>query len=220
MRAPSLPRSRMETTPHLETAAFTGLIDLAAERVGGKALVASDEFFAAKENLLKASRGVFIPERYTDQGKWMDGWETRRKREPGHDWCIVKLGLPGIILGVDIDTNHFLGNHPSYASIEALAAEDRPSAEELSAGAAWTEILCRSPLRPGSQNLFSVTSSNRWTHVKLHIYPDGGVARLRVYGRVLPDWSRIKAGEIVDLAAVENGGLVVATSGTLFGATQ
>ena len=117
----------MEPTPHLEPAAFAGLADLAAERLGGKALIASDEFFAEKENLLKPGRGVFVPDQYTDRGKWMDGWETRRKRTPGHDWCIVRLGLPGVIRGIDIDTSHFLGNHPTYASIEVCNLRDRKS---------------------------------------------------------------------------------------------
>src|SRR5437764_15496919 len=97
-----------------------GLVDLAAERLGGKALVANDEFFAEKENLLKPGRGVFIADKYTDRGKWMDGWETRRRRTPGHDWCVVQLGLRGIIKQVDIDTNHFLGNHPPFASLDAI----------------------------------------------------------------------------------------------------
>src|SRR6476660_7345158 len=102
-----------------ESPAFTQLTDLAAERLGGKVLFATDDFFAEKENLVKPGRGVFIPDKYTDRGKWMDGWESRRKRVPGHDWCIVRLGLPGVVRGVDIDTNHFLGNHPPPASLDA-----------------------------------------------------------------------------------------------------
>jgi allantoicase len=212
-----------------ETAAiFPGLVDLAAERVGGKALIASDEFFAAKENLLKPGRGVFIPDKYTDRGKWMDGWESRRKRPPegrpgtpGHDWCIIKLGLAGAIRGVDIDTNHFLGNNPAYASIEACSASASASTQSLASGAMkWTEILPKSPLKPGSQNLVPVLSADRWTHVRLNIYPDGGVARLRVYGNVLPDWSKVKKNQLIDLAAVENGGLAVAASDMFFGSKE
>src|SRR6187549_273103 len=112
---------------------FTKLTDLAAERLGGKTLLCSDDFFAEKENLLKPGRGVFIPDRYTDRGKWMDGWESRRKRTPGHDWCVIRLGLPGTIAGFDIDTNHFLGNHPAYASIEACIAERDAKPEALTA---------------------------------------------------------------------------------------
>src|SRR6266513_1172191 len=98
-----------------------GLVDLASARVGGTALLANDEFFAEKENLLKPGRGIFIPDKYTDRGKWMDGWETRRRRTPGNDWCVVQLGLRGIIKHVDIDTNHFLGNHPPFASLDAVS---------------------------------------------------------------------------------------------------
>src|SRR4051794_1485062 len=166
-----------------------GLVDLAAARVGGQALIANDEFFAGKENLLKPGRGVFIPDKYTEQGKWMDGWETRRRRTPGHDWCVVQLGLRGIVRQVDIDTNHFLGNHPPFASLEAACLADGDVAS-----ASWTEILPKSPLNPGSQNLFDIASADTWTHLRLNIFPDGGVARLRVYGVVVPDWTRVKPG--------------------------
>src|SRR5436190_7443014 len=101
-----------------------GLVDLASERVGGVALIANDEFFAEKENLLKPGRGIFIPDKYTDRGKWMDGWESRRKRTSGHDWCIIKLATSGKIQGVDIDTNFFLGNHPPHASIDAARLDE------------------------------------------------------------------------------------------------
>ena len=136
-----------------------GLVDLAAERVGGKALVANDEFFAEKENLLRPGRGVFIADKYTDRGKWMDGWETRRRRTPGHDWCVIQLGLRGIIKQVDIDTNHFLGNHPPFASLDALCLTNSFPAETPAVDALpWTEILAKSPLKPGSQNLFAIAS--------------------------------------------------------------
>src|SRR5262249_16944389 len=102
-----------------DAAAFTGTIDLASQRIGAKVLYANDEFFAEKENLIKPGRGIFIVDKYTDRGKWMDGWESRRKRVPGHDWCVLKLGIPGQIHGVDIDTIHFTGNNPAYASVDA-----------------------------------------------------------------------------------------------------
>jgi allantoicase len=112
-------------------ASFNGLVDLAAAAIGGEALSTNDEFFAERQNLLKPGRGVFIPDAYTDRGKWMDGWESRRKRGPGHDWCIIKLGVPGRIRALDIDTNHFLGNHPPFASVEALNASPDTPAELL-----------------------------------------------------------------------------------------
>ena len=196
-----------------------GLIDLAAERVGGRAMLASDEFFAEKENLLKPGRGTSIPDKYTDRGKWMDGWESRRKRTPGNDWCIVKLGFPGMIKAVDVDTNHFLGNHPPLASMDATA--DEVSLPLLVNDASrWTEVLPKSPLIAGSQNVFMINNDKRWTHVRLNIYPDGGVARLRVYGTVVPDWNKHRRGDLIDLATVENGGVVVAASDMYFGAVQ
>jgi allantoicase len=195
-----------------------GLVDLASARVGGVALFANDEFFAEKENLLKPGRGIFIPDKYTDRGKWMDGWESRRRRTPGNDWCVVQLGLRGIIKQVDIDTNHFLGNHPPLASLDALSIStafpnDLASVETLP----WQPVLVQSPLNPSSQNLFTVIRDEAWTHVRLNIFPDGGVARLRVYGIVVPDWSNVKPGELVDLAAVENGGVPLACSDMFFG---
>jgi len=203
------------------TPIFSGLIDLASERLGGKALVANDEFFAPKENLLRPGRGIFIPDKFTDRGKWMDGWETRRRRTPGHDWTIIKLGLAGIIKGIDIDTNHFLGNNPSYASIEACALPESNSVQKLmSANTKWTEILTKSPLKPGSQNLFPVSNGERWTYIRFNIYPDGGVARLRIYGEVMPDWVKVKKNQVVDLAAIEHGGVVVAASDMFFGSKE
>ena len=198
---------------------FTELIDLAAERLGGAVLVANDEFFAAKENLLKASAPIFIEGKYTELGKWMDGWETRRRRTPGFDWCIIRLGLPGIIRGVVVDTSHFKGNYPEQCSIEACTADGQPDAEELTRDSVqWTEILPQSQLKGDSQQSFGIQNDQRFTHLRLKIFPDGGVARLRAYGEVVPDWNRAKndGGEF-DLAAIENGGLVLTCSDMFFG---
>lgn len=198
---------------------FTELIDLAAEKLGGAVLSASDEFFAPKENLLKASTPIFIEGKYTDLGKWMDGWETRRRRTPGFDWCIVRLGLPGIIRGVLVDTSHFKGNYPEQCSLEACSVEGLPESEDLvSESVRWAEILPVSALNGDSQNPFAVQSEDRFTHLRFKIFPDGGVARLRVFGEVVPDWERLKrtAGES-DLVAVENGGLVLSCSDMFFG---
>lgn len=204
-----------------EAAAFAGLTDLAQEKLGGTALVASDEFFAEKENLLKPGRGIFLPDKYTPRGKWMDGWESRRKRTPGYDWCIIKLGLPGVIKGVDIDTNHFLGNAPAYASVDACEVNEELAADStVSKDIEWSEIVPKSPLRPGSQNLFSTAVSRRWTHVRLNIYPDGGVARFRVYGNVAPDWDSLKKADKFDLAFIGNGGTVVACNDMFFGSME
>ena len=180
--------------------------DLASERIGGQVLYATDDFFAEKENLIKEGRGIFIADKYTERGKWMDGWESRRKRTSGHDWAIVKLGAHGIIKGFDIDTNHFLGNHPPFASVEAINLsedlQDWRQADDLN----WTEVLPKSPLNPGSQHFFEIDSDTIYTHLRLHIYPDGGVARFRVYGEVYKDWTSVKEDELIDLALVNNCG--------------
>lgn len=198
---------------------FTELVDLASEKLGGAVLVANDDFFAPKENLLKPQAPIFIEDKYTDLGKWMDGWESRRRRTPGFDWCIIRLGAPGIIRGVVVDTSFFRGNYPEHCSLEACALPGLPTAEELTSDSIqWAEILPQSPLSGDTQNPFPVESEQRFTHLRFKIYPDGGVARLRVYGEVVPDWDRLKRiGGDIDLAAVENGGLVLACSDMFFG---
>src|SRR5437879_3857420 len=198
-----------------------GLIDLAAARLGGNALLASDEFFAPKSNLLEPGRGVFIEGRYTKRGKWMDGWETRRRRGPGYDWCIIRLGAPGVIRALTVDTNHFRGNHPAECSLDAVDLAGAPTARRLHALAgAWWERLPRAPLAGHTENDFSIRGDARATHVRLNIYPDGGVARLRVWGEARPDWRRITAARRgagpIDLVAVEHGGLPLATSDQFF----
>jgi allantoicase len=194
--------------------AFTKMTDLAAERLGGKALACSDDFFAEKENLLKPGRGIFIADKYTERGKWMDGWESRRKRVPGHDWCIVQLATAGKIFGVDIDTNHFLGNHPPFASLEAACINDATNIDfdEIK----WMEILPKSPLNPGSQHFFEVSDYSIYTHLKLHIYPDGGVARLKVYGEVHTNWNLVSTSALIDLAAATNGAKAVLCNDMFF----
>ena len=206
-------------------ATFIGLVDLAAEGLGGRAVDASDEFFAAAQSLVKPGRAVFIEGKYTDRGKWMDGWESRRKREPGHDWCILALGVPGRVLGFDVDTQHFVGNAPSFVSIDGLRARPDAPLEELvrSHGA---ELLRQAAVRPDAQNLFAAIAGEPVTHVRLRIFPDGGVARFRVFGEVKPAWdegpfddetrARVAAGS-VDLAAVKNGGRALACSDAFFG---
>ncbi len=197
---------------------FTEYIDLAAERLGGRVLAANDEFFAPKENLLKAAAPVWIADKYTGVGKWMDGWETRRRRSPGYDWCLVKLGLPGIIHGVVVDTAHFKGNYPESCELEACAVDGSPDVSQLDNPATkWSTLLPKSPLSGDTLNLFPVTLPGRVTHLRFKIFPDGGVARLRTHGEVDPDWTALDRGGDVDLAAVENGGWVIVSSDMFFG---
>ena len=201
----------------LSTPPFTSLADLASARVGGRATATNDDFFAPKANLVKPEPAVFIPDKYTTRGKWMDGWESRRRRVPGHDWCIVELGTRGIVHGVNVDTSHFTGNYPSHCSIEALdmPAGVKPALHAVE-GAPWTTLLDKTTLRGNGDNLFTIADRRPWTHLRLSIYPDGGVARLRVYGEVAVDWS--KAGKrMIDLALITNGGLFLAASDLHYG---
>ncbi|MBS1941246.1 MAG: allantoicase [Bacteroidetes bacterium] len=214
------------------TPAFTHLINLAAERFGAKVLWCTDDFFAEKENLIKAENPVFIPEKFTERGKWMDGWESRRKRSEGHDMAILQLGAAGVIRGFDVDTSHFLGNQPEYCTIEACYAPDGDWEK-----AAWVEVLGKTVLQPGAHHFVEAvgssqlpvvgrgdrqpdnqqpTTDNLFTHVKLHIYPDGGVARFRVYGEVQRDWRTVTPGELVDLAAAQNGALAIQCNDMFF----
>jgi allantoicase len=203
---------------------FLQLADLASERLGGEVLAANDEFFAPKENLLKPSKPIFIQGKYTPRGKWMDGWETRRRRTPGFDWCIIRLGLPGVIRGVVVDTSHFKGNFPSHFSLEACDLGAAPpyknEKNRLEASATrWDELLPQTALAGDSENPFPVNNPGRFTHVRLKIHPDGGVARLRVHGEAVPEKARVSRGEF-DLVAVENGGHLVTSSDQFFGAPQ
>jgi len=199
---------------------FTALADLASARVGARAVAANDEFFAPKSNLVKPEPAIFVPGKFTARGKWMDGWETRRRRIPGHDWCVVVLGMRGVIRGVNVDTKHFSGNHPSHCSIEALDSVRQPTPALCAAdGQPWVTLLAKSPLRGDSDNFLQVTDSRPWTHVRLNIFPDGGVARLRVYGDVSVDWLRMsRRRSPIEFASITNGGLVIAASDMHFGA--
>ncbi|MSQ02965.1 MAG: allantoicase [Myxococcales bacterium] len=193
-------------------ALFTGLVDLASAPLGGVVLSCSDDFFAAASCLLRPEPARFDPSTYTDRGKEMDGWESRRKRVPGHDWCIVRLGVPGRVRAVDIDTAHFLGNHGPFASLDACEAPADTTPEALRDSTPWTNLVAETPMKRGSSNVQAVRSDRMWTHVRLNMVPDGGIARLRVYGEPAP-----AAGSAeVDLAAIESGGVPLVASDSFF----
>ncbi|WP_197361935.1 allantoicase, partial [Streptomyces clavuligerus] len=194
-------------------------VDLADRRLGAAVVAANDEFFADRENLLTPGPAVFDPERFGHKGKIMDGWETRRRRGTGadrphprdgdHDWALVRLGAPGVVRGVVVDTAHFRGNHPQAVSVEAALVPGTPSPEELLApGTAWTALVPRTPVGGHAANGFTVAVERRFTHLRLRQFPDGGVARLRVYGEVVPDPGWLAALGSFDLVALENGGQV------------
>ncbi|MBL7261905.1 allantoicase [Paractinoplanes lichenicola] len=193
---------------------FATLPDLASRALGGGVVHADDEFFAAADHLVLPAPPVFAPRTFDHKGQVYDGWETRRRREPGHDVAIVRLGAPGVIRGVDVDTAFFTGNYPPHAAIDGLAAEGYPAPAELAA-AEWTPLVPKSPLAGDSRNLFPVTSDRRFTHVRLTIFPDGGVARLRVHGTVVPDPRLLP--EVVDVAALAHGARITECSNMFYG---
>jgi allantoicase len=195
-------------------------VDLASRWLGGTVVAASDESFGDKENLLTPGAPSFEPGRYGNRGEIVDGWETRRRRHGGHDWVIVRLGAPGIITGITVDTSFFTGNHPEQCAVHACGHEGYPGPLDLTGQTAgWIEIVPRSPLGGDSENVFAVTDPRRFTHVRLSAYPDGGVARLRVSGQVVPD-PRGLEDLTVDLLSQSYGGLVVASSDDYFSAAS
>jgi len=191
-------------------------VNLADARIGARALACSDDFFAPMERMLQAAAAVFIPGKYDDNGKWMDGWESRRRRDPGHDWCVIALGVPGTLTGFDIDTRHFTGNFPPSASIDAC-----PQGADPQLAANWVCMLPLVALAGDCQQYFPAQRAEGvYSHVRLNIFPDGGVARLRVYGRPSP--ANVQSGPdgLVDLVALVNGGRALAWNDAHFGACQ
>jgi allantoicase len=192
---------------------FTRLADLASRRLGGSVVYANDELFAEKENLIKPEPPSFTEGDFGNKGKVYDGWETRRRRDPGHDHAIVRLGCPGVVHGVVVDTAFFRGNYPPEISVEAASVTGYPGPAEL-AGVAWHPLVAKSAAKGDTSNSYPVIDPRRWTHVRLSIYPDGGVARLRVHGEVVPDPAFLHG--TIDLAAMENGGRVTDCSDAFY----
>jgi allantoicase len=193
---------------------FTALPDLAVRSLGGSVVAANDELFAERENLVKPEAPSYQTYTFGHKGQVYDGWETRRRREPGHDWAIVRLGLPGVVRGVVVDTAFFKGNYPPEVSVEGASVEDYPTPDELQE-AAWTPLVPRSAVKGDAPNRFEVDVPWRFTHVRLCMYPDGGVARLRVHGEGVPDPRLLVAGAL-DLAALEHGGEVTGCSNMFY----
>ena len=231
--------------------------ELALERNGAKIIFTTDDWFAEANNLLSHKEPIFLPEEFTTYGKWMDGWETRRKRIPGHDWCVIELGLPGYIMGFDVDTSFFTGNNTPRCSIlgacidpknpdleilkdkrekaglrigTASTPEDIAEVSSICDTIQWDTLVEMSPLGPGyidtCHNFFSITNpsflAKRYTHIRLNMFPDGGIARLRVYGRVSIKYAGLNSNQnesksLIDLVAVENGGRAIGCSDKHYG---
>ncbi len=201
-------------TPH----DFRALPDLALRTLGGAVVWANDESFAEKENLILPADPGHRPATFGPRGQIYDGWETRRRRDAGSDEAIVRLGVPGVVRGVVVDTAWFTGNHPTEVTIEAAAVSGHPSPDDVRK-AEWHTLVARSPVDGDTRTPFAVESESRWTHIKLTIHPDGGVARLRVHGEGRPDQDLLDCTSL-DLAALENGALVTACSNGYYGSPQ
>lgn len=189
-------------------------VDLAQPRLGSEVVFATDDFFADKARLISPGEPQFVPGLYDENGKWMDGWESRRKRVPGHDWCVVRLGVPGVIAGFEIDTRHFTGNYPPGAELEVCASG------EANPETGWMAVTPRLDLKGNDRVFVPIEPGEPVTHVRLHIFPDGGVARLRVWGRVAPDFSKREADEVIDLLAMANGGRGIIANDEHFGRVE
>ncbi|MFC9328084.1 allantoicase [Kitasatospora sp. NPDC057015] len=206
------------------SAPFTELVNLASRLLGAGVVATNEDTFADAENLLVAKPAEFRAHTFGHKGQIMDGWESKRRRgvsaeqphptDEDHDWAVVRLGAGGVIRGVVVDTAHFTGNYPETASVQAASIPGHPSVEELD-GAEWTDLVPRTALRGDTAHEFEVSDGTRYTHVRLNIWPDGGVARLRVHGEVLAD-PRELDGLTFDLAAQEHGGVAEAASDRYF----
>ncbi len=202
----------ISSAPAPEAADLTRrFVDLAHPRLGTQVVFATDDFFADKSRMISPEPPIFAVGRFDSHGKWMDGWESRRKRTPGHDFAVVKLGRRGRIAAVDVDTAFFTGNYPPEAMLEAADTVEEPADGD------WRPLVPRSPLKGDAHNLFDTDASQPCRWLRLHIYPDGGVARLRVYGTVAVDWSAVAPDEEVNLAAVENGAVALGWNDAHYG---
>ncbi len=213
MAAPNLPAGTVLNAPSVDLPDFaTRYANLASADFGAVVLSCSDEWFAPASRMLQAAEPVFIVGKFDDHGKWMDGWETRRKRDAGFDSAVVKLGLPGIIKGLDIDTSHFTGNFPPAAMVQACHCEGEPDAST-----AWVEIVPATSLSSSSHHFIELDDDRAWTHCRLNIYPDGGIARFRVFGQPVCDWSRQDRNALHEVSALASGGRIVGYNNAHFG---
>jgi len=193
---------------------LNGLIDLAQSRLGSKIVYKTDEFFAPAKRIINSWPPIFKEGVFDKHGKWMDGWETRRKRTKGHDYLILKLGKHGKIHKVDIDTSYFNGNQPSKVSLDACFSKKRLPSKNSK----WVEILKKKSTKPNSHHFFNIKNKSIFTHVKLNIYPDGGIARIRIYGKM--KINKPFGKKIINLTSVLNGATPIACNNEHFGRAE
>lgn len=216
MAVPNLPAGTVVNAPLVTDPPSFAVryANLASADFGARVVACTDDFFGEADRMLQSSDSVFIVGKFDDHGKWVDGWETQRRRQGGHDYAVVRLGLPGVVKGLDIDTSHFTGNFPPAASVHACyhSGEDAPGDH-----ASWVEILPATALSGGSHHFLPIDSDQPWTHLRLSIYPDGGVARFRVYGQPQCDWGSLDADALHEVSALAAGGRIVSYNDAHFG---
>ena len=193
---------------------FRNTVNLAEPKFGSKVIYKTDQFFGAASRILNSQKPIFKEEVYDNHGKWMDGWETRRKRKAGHDYLIIKLGRPGKIFDVDIDTSFFSGNQPSQASLQACYSKNKPSKNTN-----WKTILNKKKLGPDKNHNFKIKNHSTFNFIKLNIFPDGGVARLKLIGKIDLEKINLK-GKNVNLSLILNGSTIVSCNNEHFGKAE
>jgi allantoicase len=191
------------------------MMNLAEPRLGSKVIFKTDDFFASANRIINPNPPIFKEGVFDKHGKWMDGWETRRRRRrKGFDYLIIKLGKPGKIFNVDVDTAHFSGNQPTYTSLEACHSNKKPNNKSK-----WITILNKKKLGPNKNHNFKIKNKSIFTHVKLNIYPDGGIARLRIYGEV--EMKKVNFGnKIINLSSMLNGASIIGCNNEHFGKAE
>jgi allantoicase len=189
-----------------------GLVNLASPKMGTKILAFSDDFFGEVTRMLNDKDPIFIEDKYDNHGKWMDGWESKRRRDGGNDWAILKLGSSGIISKIEIDTSYFTGNFPPFFSLEGIYSETEPNKDSY-----WKSLIAKTNLVGDCKNNFELNLKEKFNFVRLQIFPDGGVARIRLFGEVKYNWDRFNNEEIIELSSLKLGGSILAYNNAHYG---
>jgi allantoicase len=189
-----------------------GLVNLASPKMGTKILAFSDDFFGEVTRMLNDKDPIFIEDKYDNHGKWMDGWESKRRRDGGNDWAIIKLGSAGIISKIEIDTSYFTGNFPPFFSLEGIYSETEPDKDSN-----WTTLIDKTSLIGDCKNNFELNLKETLNFIRLQIFPDGGVARIRLFGEVKYNWKQFNSDEIIELSSLKLGGSILAYNNAHYG---
>ncbi|KAF2747039.1 Allantoicase [Sporormia fimetaria CBS 119925] len=195
--------------------------DLISAPLGSRVLAFSDEWFAEASNLITPTPPIRKPGYFVHSGAWYDGWETRRHNQEPFDWVIIKLGVAsGKVAGVEIDTAHFNGNHAPEIAVQGTFATSEADEEKIKSKdyAGWETILDKQECGPNQRQAWMLEriTEKAYTHVRLLMYPDGGIARFRLYGNAVPVFPQ-DVSEVFELSATVMGGVATSCSDQHFG---